>query len=181
MQPLPLLHKTSRWEGAPQTLVFTLAGSGISGNTIALTATSQDGDGTDIAAGLPAVTYTSSEERVALVRAVEGGGQELVLLMNGTTTITASRVGGTIEDVTYAAATEVTQDIMVSAAPQTLVFTLTGDLISGNTIPLTAISQDADGDDITADGLPAITYMSSDENVADGTCSSLEADKNLYC
>ena len=154
-------------EEAPQTLTFVLAGSGISGNTIALTATSQDGDGTDIAAGLPAVTYTSSEERVALVRAVEGGGQELVLLMNGTTTITASRVGGTIEGVTYAAATPVTQDIMVSAAAQTLVFTLTGDLISGNTIPLTAISQDADGDDITADGLPAITYMSSDENVAE--------------
>ena len=154
-------------EEAPQTLTFVLAGSGISGNTIPLTTTSQDADGTDIAAGLPAVTYTSSEENVALVRAVEGGGQELVLLMNGTTTITASRVGGTIEEVTYAAATPVTQDIMVSAAAQTLVFTLTGDLISGNTIPLTAISQDADGTDITADGLPVITYMSSDENVAE--------------
>ena len=154
---------------APQTLTFVLAGSGISGNTISLTATSQDADGTDIADGLPAITYMSSDENVAMVRAIaEGGGQELVLLMNGTATITASRVGGTIEEVTYAAATPVTQDIMVSAAPQTLVFTLTGDLISGNTIPLTAISQDADGNDITAvAGLPAITYTSSEERVAE--------------
>ena len=68
--------------------------------------------------------------------------------------------GGTVDLGAYESA-------FAAPTPQTLVFTLTGDLISGNTIPLTTTSQDTDGTDITAGGLPAITYMSSDENVAE--------------
>ena len=150
---------------AAQTLVFVLDDTGTSGATLSLTTTSQDAAGVDIAAGLPAVAYTSNAPGVAMVRNVPGGGQELVLLMDGTATITASRGGGTVAGVTYGVATAVTEEIMVSAATQTLSFTL-ADGTSGNTLALTATSQDADGNNIAA-GLPAITYISSDERVAE--------------
>ena len=108
-----------------QTLVFTLAGNGISGESIDLMVTSQDADGNDIAAGLPDAMYMSSAPDIAEVRAATGGGSgyELVLLRNGTATITASRGEGVVGDVTYGAATDVTQDITVGEATQTIMFT----------------------------------------------------------
>ena len=146
---------------ATQTLTFVLDDTGTSGATLSLTATSQDADGNDIAAGLPAVTYVSDAPDVAEVR----GGQ-LVLLMDGSATITASRAGGTVGGITYGAATAVTQDITVSAATQALVFVLDDTGTSGATLSLTATSQDADGNDIAA-GLPAVTYVSDAPDVAE--------------
>ena len=153
-------------EAAAHTLVFTLANTGTSGTMLALTATSQDAAGVDIAAGLPAITYVSDAPAIAMVRNVPGGGQELVLLMDGMATITASRGGGTVGGVTYAAATDVTQTITVSAAGQTLVFDLDDTGTSGATLALTATSQDAAGVDIAA-GLPAVTYVSDAPNIAE--------------
>ena len=144
---------------ATQTLVFTLA-DGTSGDRLPLSVTSQAG-GVDIAAGLPAATYTSDAPDIAEVR----GGQ-LVLLMDGTATITASRGGGTVGGVTYAPADDVTQDITVGEATQTLVFTLQPDGTSGESLNLTATSQDADGTDIAA-GLPAVTYTSDAPDIAE--------------
>ena len=154
---------------AVQTLTFTLVDTGTSGNTIPLTATVQDADGNDItaAAGLPAIEYTSSDVSVAEVRAAGGGGQELLLLEDGMAIITASRGGGAIAGVTYAAATAVTQSITVSAATQTLTFVLDDTGTSGTTIDLTVTSQDAGGTTITGAGLPAATYTSSDNTVAE--------------
>ena len=110
---------------AMQILTFNLVADSTSGAVIPLTATAQNAGGDDITAavGLPAITYTSSEELFAMVRAAGGGGQELLLKAPGTVTITALRGGGTVGGVTYAAATDVTQDIMVSAATQTITFT----------------------------------------------------------
>ena len=151
---------------ATHTLVFTLDDTGTSGTTIALTATSQDADGNEIT-GLPdAITYTSNAPDVAMVRNVAGGGQELVLLMDGMATITASRAGGIVGDITYMAATDVTEDITVEAAAHTLVFTLDDTGTSGATLALTATSQDAGGNDIAA-GLPAVTYVSDAPNIAE--------------
>ena len=109
---------------AMQTLTFNLVADSTSGTVIPLTATAQNADGDDITAlaELPAITYTSSEEGFAMVRAA-GGGQELLLKAPGTATITALRGGGTVGGVTYAAATDVTQTITVSQGTQTITFT----------------------------------------------------------
>ena len=151
---------------AEQVLVFTLA-DGISGESIDLMVTSQDADGNDIAAGLPTVTYTSDAPGIA-----EVSGQQLVLKALGTATITASRGGGTVEGVTYAAATDVIQDITVSAATQTLTFTppaTSGQV--GEVINLTATANSGLEVTlgITAEERPAGTA------VADGTVATLDA------
>ena len=74
-----------------------------------------------------------------------------------TTTVNNDTPADTDDDITIDAAGNVRiqsgmvdlgayESAFVTPMPQTLVFTLTGDLISGNTIPLSATSQDADGD-----------------------------------
>ena len=158
-----------------QILTFDLVADGISGAVIPLTATSQDADGNNIAAGLPAITYTSSDERVAEVRAVSGGGgQELVLLEDGTTTITALRGGGTAGGVTYAAATAVTQPITVSKGTQTILFT---DLTGGATVRVGESIDLVATTDAPSDAMLAIAFTSSATNIAvvvndgDGTFS----------
>ena len=151
-----------------QTLIFNLAAGGTSGDEITLTATSQDAGGTEIT-GLPpvmfAITSGSNNPTTAGKTVATLAAGVLTLASPGTVNITASREGGRGDDgVTYAAATDVTQDIMVSAAMQTLMFDLVADGISGAVIPLMATAQNAGGDDITAAvGLPDITYTSSDD------------------
>ena len=92
----------------------------------------------------------------------------LTLVGEGRVEITASQMGGDIGDITYAPADDVTESIMVAAADaQTLVFMLDDVGVSGQTIDLTVTSQDADGNEIIADGLPDATYVSDNTSVAE--------------
>ena len=159
---------------AMQTLMFDLVADGTSGDVIPLRSTAQNAGGNDITAavGLPAITYTSSDERVAMVRAAGGGGQELLLKAPGTVTITALRGGGTVGGVTYAVAADVTQDIIVESATQTITFT-----------PLANAGQVGEAINLTAtvnSGMEVTLAITAEERpagtaIADGTVATLDA------
>ena len=128
-----------------QTIAFTLPTPGTVGEKPDLIATSD--------ASLE-VTFASSDEAVAAIGTGADAGK-LVLKIAGMATITASQSGND----TYAAATPVTQVIMVETAgsqAQTIMFTLAGTGTVGNRIDLSA----------TTDSGLEVTFASSDETVA---------------
>ena len=126
----------------PQTITFTLASdTGTVGESINLTATASSG---------LEVSFASSAPNIA-----EVDGDNLMLLMEGTATITALQAGNS----TYAAAANITQTITVVAAgnqPQTITFTLADTGTVGANLNLTA----------TASSGLEVSFSSSDPDIA---------------
>jgi len=125
---------------ASQTITFdALAAKTFGDANFDLTATASSG---------LAVAYESSNESVATI-----SGNTVTIVGVGTTTITASQAG----DDSYSAATPVEQALVVSKADQTITFdALAAKIVGDAAFDLTA----------TASSGLAITYSSSDENVA---------------
>ena len=129
-----------------QMITFTLADTGTVGATLDLTATASSG---------LKVSYASSNEAVAAIGTDTNAGK-LVLLTEGTATITASQSGNN----TYATATPVERTILVEAAgnqPQMITFTLADTGTVGATLDLTA----------TASSGLEVSFSSSDLNIAE--------------
>ena len=125
----------------PQMITFTLADTGTVGESINLTATASSG---------LEVSFSSSASNIA-----EVDGDNLMLLMEGTATITALQAGNS----TYAAAANITQTITVVAAgnqPQTITFTLADTGTVGANLNLTA----------TASSGLEVSFSSSDPDIA---------------
>ena len=126
----------------PQTITFTLASdTGTVGESINLTATASSG---------LEVSFASSDPNIATI-----DGDNLMLLMEGTATITASQAGNS----TYAAAEDITQTITVAAAgtqPQMITFTLADTGTVGASFNLTA----------TASSGLEVSFSSSDPDIA---------------
>ena len=100
--------------GKPQTITFgALSGQTLGATPFALSATATSG---------LAVTFTSNSTTVCTV-----SGVEVVLLTDGTCSITASQAGNSI----YAAATSVTQTFAVAGKPQTITFGTLATLVLG--------------------------------------------------
>ena len=128
-----------------QMITFTLADTGTVGATLDLTATASSG---------LEVSFASSNGAVAAIGMGTNAGK-LVLLTEGTATITASQSGNN----TYATATPVERTILVEAAgnqPQMITFTLADTGTVGESINLTA----------TASSGLEVSFASSDPNIA---------------
>ena len=129
-----------------QMITFTLADTGTVGAILDLTETASSG---------LKVSYASSNEAVAAIGTGTNAGK-LVLLMEGTATITASQSGNN----TYATATPVERTILVEAAgnqPQMITFTLADTGTVGESINLTA----------TASSGLEVSFSSSASNIAE--------------
>jgi len=122
---------------ASQTITFTLPSSVQAQTTLGLTGTASS--------GLP-VTYTSSTQSVCSV-----SGSTATFLNGGTCTIVASQAGNS----SYAAATPVSASTTVTAASQTITFTLPSSVQAQTTLTLTGTA---------SSGLP-VTYTSSTQSV----------------
>ena len=129
-----------------QMITFTLADTGTVGATLTLTETASSG---------LKVSYTTSNAAVAAIGTGTNAGK-LVLLMEGTATITASQSGNN----TYETAMPVERTILVEEAgnqPQMITFTLASDTGTvGESINLTA----------TASSGLEVSFASSDPNIA---------------
>ena len=116
----------------PQTITFTLANTaGVVGNTISLTATT---DATGLFVGFSIITRPATGVATLTDDGTDDGMGSLTLTGAGTVTVTASQAG----NPTYAAATEVTQEITVSKQSQTITFTLADMGTVGVNLNLTA-------------------------------------------
>ena len=116
----------------PQTITFTLANTaGEVGDTISLTATT---DATGLFVGFSIITRPATGVATLTDDGTDDGMGSLTLTGAGTVTVTASQAGNR----TYAAATDVTQEITVSKQSQTITFTLADMGTVGVNLDLTA-------------------------------------------
>ncbi|OJJ19190.1 hypothetical protein BKI52_20475 [marine bacterium AO1-C] len=127
---------------ANQTITFDALSAKTFGDAnFNLTATS-DNTGTGI-------TYTSSNPAVATI-----SGNMVTIVSAGTTTITASQVG----DVNHNAATDISQNLTINKAPQTITFSTLPAKTYGDADFTLSATGGASGN--------AVTYVSSNANVA---------------
>ena len=134
----------------PQTITFTLANTaGAVGDTINLTATT---DATGLFVGFLITTNPATGVATLTDDGTGDGMGSITLTGAGTVTVTASQPG----NPTYAAATDVTQEITVSKQSQTITFTLAAMGTVGATLDLTA----------TANSGLEVSFASSNEAVA---------------
>ena len=134
----------------PQTITFTLANTaGEVGDTINLTATT---DAIGLFVGFLITTNPATGVATLTDDGTGDGMGSITLTGAGTVTVTASQPG----NPTYAAATDVTQEITVSKQSQTITFTLEDMGTVGATLDLTA----------TANSGLEVSFASSNEAVA---------------